>query len=250
MTEITAEVALRLAALNLSREQMAEVIAVISDLQVPAERKREKDRVRKAKARRVSAEVRGIPRKSADTTPTTHTSDAEDERNAMAGIGQSDGGVRGAYRERLTKEDLFLDSESSLSMFPRKRVKKTIGHRLPDDWMPTIDDLAFARSLLPAGKVESEVDRFRDHWHASAQRNAIKNDWVAAWRNWIRNEVQKLEPGGQPNVVNASFGSRRSNPTSHDARVAGMAAALSERPDSRLAEPGGIHHPKKPHAIG
>lgn len=65
------------------------------------------------------------------------------------------------------------------------RVK---GHRLPADWQPTAlpADLAAAVALWPLNALERELSRFRD-WAASATGpNAIKLDWQAAWRNWVR----------------------------------------------------------------
>ena len=35
--------------------------------------------------------------------------------------------------------------------------------------------------------VRSEADKFRDHWHGKAGRDATKADWQATWRNWCRN---------------------------------------------------------------
>ena len=62
------------------------------------------------------------------------------------------------------------------------------GHRLPEDWgpKPLTPDLAEAVAGWPAGAIERELSRFRD-WAASANGpNALKKDWDAAWRNWLR----------------------------------------------------------------
>lgn len=74
---------------------------------------------------------------------------------------------------------------------PHTPVNKTParkGHRLPDDWepKPLTADLAEAVKAWPSGAIERELAKFRD-WAASANGpNALKKDWDAAWRNWLR----------------------------------------------------------------
>jgi hypothetical protein len=45
-----------------------------------------------------------------------------------------------------------------------------------------------AASSLP--DLERTWDMFRDHWAAASGKTACKSDWLAAWRNWVRNEVK------------------------------------------------------------
>lgn len=67
---------------------------------------------------------------------------------------------------------------------PPTGVKK--GSRLPDDWRPTEADLAWAESAYPGRDFDHETEKFRDHWRAASGQNAVKRDWSAAWKNWIR----------------------------------------------------------------
>ena len=58
---------------------------------------------------------------------------------------------------------------------PKKRVVAR-GTRLSPDW-------------LPEGNFEQEeLERFRDYWTAKAGKDAVKVDWQATWRNWLRNK--------------------------------------------------------------
>jgi hypothetical protein len=91
--------------------------------------------------------------------------------------------------------DLFLVEESRGSESARARGKRC-ATRLPDDWMPTLTDLAFARSILPEAQVPIEVDSFRDHWHAANGPPSVKRDWSAAFRNWCRKAVKFAANGG------------------------------------------------------
>ena len=71
---------------------------------------------------------------------------------------------------------------------PEKQTPARKGHRLPVDWQPgpLTGDAAQAVAGWPPGAEERELARFRD-WAASATgANAVKSDWQAAWRNWIR----------------------------------------------------------------
>lgn len=71
---------------------------------------------------------------------------------------------------------------------PEKTPRARKGHRLPVDWQPAPLPASLAADVAawPSGALERELARFRD-WAASATGpNAIKTDWDAAWRNWLR----------------------------------------------------------------
>jgi hypothetical protein len=65
------------------------------------------------------------------------------------------------------------------------------GTRIPDDFAVTDAMIAWARDHTPlVGREDTEA--FQDHWR-SATRNAVKRDWVAAWRNWMRRAQRDAE---------------------------------------------------------
>lgn len=87
------------------------------------------------------------------------------------------------------------------------------GTRLPNDWQPCLTgEMAETVKAWPTGAVERELGRFRD-WAASATGpNAIKSDWQAAWRNWLRKaedegrygrptSPRSVGPPGKPDLV-------------------------------------------------
>lgn len=89
------------------------------------------------------------------------------------------------------KQDSFkleVKEEKKDPVVTRARAKH--GCRLPQDWQPTLDDLAFARTTLSEDAVKRQVDVFRDYWHARAGPTGVKLDWSATWRNWIRRESE------------------------------------------------------------
>lgn len=68
--------------------------------------------------------------------------------------------------------------------------KASKGARLAKDW--TLPEAwrtwaLEARAELGSAGVDLEADKFRDHWHAATGAKATKADWLATWRNWIRN---------------------------------------------------------------
>lgn len=61
------------------------------------------------------------------------------------------------------------------------------GTRLPPDWHPEPSLIAWAQSERTDLDVSTEVETFRDYWHARAGPGSVKLDWVKTFRNWIRN---------------------------------------------------------------
>ena len=100
--------------------------------------------------------------------------------------------------------------------------KPARGTRLPVDWQPKplSDECQAIASRWQAGVLERELSKFRD-WAASASGpNAVKKDWDAAWRNWIRNAEERHGTANRTNRENTSAGQRPAKP------VDGFTAAL------------------------
>jgi hypothetical protein len=59
------------------------------------------------------------------------------------------------------------------------------GTRLPENFTVTEEMKAWARQHTPlAGITDHEM--FMDHWRGQSGQRAVKADWVATWRNWMR----------------------------------------------------------------
>jgi hypothetical protein len=63
------------------------------------------------------------------------------------------------------------------------------GSRLPKDFKMPGDWLQWAMDERhwSADDTRVEAANFIDHWHAKPGKDAVKLDWEATWRNWIRN---------------------------------------------------------------
>lgn len=78
--------------------------------------------------------------------------------------------------------------------------KKAQASRLPDDWQPSIEDIAYATGKgLSRSAVDYQAEKFRNYWHARAGPNAVKNSWHATWCNWILKALEDGLPNGNAN---------------------------------------------------
>ena len=79
--------------------------------------------------------------------------------------------------------------------------KKSSGTRinpdfeLPDDWKTW----ALSETKWHPDAITREFSKFRDYWVAKSGKDATKADWLATWRNWIRNaqDRQRAPPAKQ-----------------------------------------------------
>jgi len=140
-------------------------VALMIDEVDTAKRRKAADAARKRASRpRTSADIRGIPRTSAEIQE-----------------------IRGqAYIE---------DLPSTQSQKGRKKVYAK--HALPTDFALTESDKrhAIERGWTP-DKLSSELARFRDHAMANSRKQA---DWHAAWRNWVTSPYQTRMNGHAAN---------------------------------------------------
>lgn len=61
----------------------------------------------------------------------------------------------------------------------------------------------WAREHAPlAGLVDHEM--FVDHWRAQSGQRAVKADWVATWRNWMRRVQENKSRFQQPSGARKS----------------------------------------------
>ncbi len=64
------------------------------------------------------------------------------------------------------------------------------GSRLPKDWILTKAWGEEALAIEPTWSADHcrfQADKFRDYWVAVSGKAGVKLDWLATWRNWVRN---------------------------------------------------------------
>lgn len=59
--------------------------------------------------------------------------------------------------------------------------------RLPAEWvLPKAWGVWAVSEGMSETDVRREAERFRDYWHSIGGQRAVKLDWQATWRNWVR----------------------------------------------------------------
>ena len=99
--------------------------------------------------------------------------------------------------------------------FAKQPKARTVrGARLPDDWKLPKAWGEWALTEFTAWTpeiVRLEAEKFADHWHAKAGKDACKTDWQATWRNWCRSDIaQRGKPAA--GTSGAVGGDWRKNP--------------------------------------
>lgn len=114
--------------------------------------------------------------------------------------------------ESTNHEPLTNNHISPLPPSGETKAKSVRGTRLPENWgldpdhetglTEEVRDAARAlktelESDWTSGTVRYHLNEFRNHFHASSQRNAVKLDWLAAWRNWCSKAMREM-PSADP----------------------------------------------------
>jgi uncharacterized protein YdaU (DUF1376 family) len=69
------------------------------------------------------------------------------------------------------------------------------GSRLPADWvLPRTWGEWAVEQGLSVETVRRQGEMFRDYWIAQSGAKAVKLDWQATWRNWIRSHLSRSAP--------------------------------------------------------
>lgn len=129
-----------------------------------------------------------------------------------AETGRSSGAERQArYRARKKAGDVTGDVTSDSHPAPNERDNLTPTHeekseakasskngdkagtRLPERWepKPLIGKTAEMVAAWPAGMIERELAKFKDHWLKTPGARGRSLDWDASYRNWLRNADER-----------------------------------------------------------
>ena len=184
-------------------------------------------RLRTEAARR-EREARRKGKEAAATVSVTET--VAEDVTASKGQGQGQGQRQGQGQGQ-GQGDIYpsLRSGGAGAGAHEAQPKIEQATRIPADWTLDEEGRAYARSQ---GLADDEVDRraedFRDYWLAEDSPKAVKRDWRAAWRTWIRDQrrppqapsmLLPLNGGKHPSSGN---GAAKTQPT-----TGGMAAAAA-----------------------
>ena len=94
---------------------------------------------------------------------------------------------------RSTDVQPIINQESLIINQSIGKAKR--GTRLAQDWVLPKEWKAWAMQARPSLNIDETAESFRDFWHSKAGATAVKLDWQATWRNWVRNQNQgRLNP--------------------------------------------------------
>jgi hypothetical protein len=97
-----------------------------------------------------------------------------------------------AHAEADTEAEAYTEKSKAKATAPPANR----GHRLPVGWEPSDADVDFAAGLRVDWRREAEA--FRDYWYSKPGKDAVKLDWSATWRNWVRRSSQRLAVKAEP----------------------------------------------------
>lgn len=118
--------------------------------------------------------------------------------------------------------------------------KTKSGSRLPAGWVLPDDWADWARKERPDLHPAQQAERFADYWHGIPGAKGRKTDWLATWRNWIRNEKRAGGNFPQPAVTHRSVEQTRADMDAvKPRRVASNEVALNAIDAAKAALRGG-----------
>lgn len=112
----------------------------------------------------------------------------------------------GSKMETQQKAHHTPDTSNQSEEQDQKLLASPRGSRLPTDWQPPDDWLTWATAERPEVDARNEAAKFADFWRSKAGKDARKTDWLATWRNWIRNargspSRPAQQPGAKPSAA-------------------------------------------------
>lgn len=105
---------------------------------------------------------------------------------------------------------------------PKARPARSgLATRLAEDWALPAPWREWAVKNRPDINPDQEAEKFADYWRAAPGKDGRKANWLATWRNWIRNAW--VSGGNQAKTTQAR-------------PVAGNSPEVIETPDVKIAE--------------
>lgn len=80
-----------------------------------------------------------------------------------------------------------------------KKERAQRGTRLPQDFQLPSDWIEFCNEHRPDLVPREVFAGFKDYWIAQPGQKAVKADWTATWRNWIRRQQAPLKTSQERN---------------------------------------------------
>ena len=92
------------------------------------------------------------------------------------------------HTERNANAPVFDANQEPRTNNQEPLLKKQRGSRLPQDFVLSKEWSDFCTQQRPDLNLQNTFDSFKDFWTAKAGSGGVKLDWLATWRNWVRNQ--------------------------------------------------------------
>lgn len=92
---------------------------------------------------------------------------------------------------RDPRPDPTREPPTEVPSSPPQVSKPKKATRIPEQFTVTEDMVDWARENTPDVDGRTETAKFIDYWTAKSGRDAAKLDWIATWRNWMRNAQER-----------------------------------------------------------
>lgn len=103
----------------------------------------------------------------------------------------------GEQRSRGTETNPSgLSGDADASPPPGPKTKRAT--RIPDDFSIPAALQQWAREECPDVDGKYETAQFIDYWRGRGGKEAMKVDWIATWRKWMRKGQKDIEEGSKP----------------------------------------------------
>jgi hypothetical protein len=142
------------------------------------------------------------------------TSEEQEERTSdRTGGPPADAGDPALKRSRSPVVGLTVAGDKNIEIIPPSPARVGRASRLAEDWLPTQEDVEYAKEKLPGADLALVFESFRNHWLGASGQRAIKVSWNAAWRKWCCDEVKyRRNPNsGSRSLVRAMYGEEFGN---------------------------------------
>ena len=101
------------------------------------------------------------------------------------------------YQDAIPETETETEAEAEV----KKKRTATRGARLPADWKPNAELVAWSKTERPDLDLRKVFEEFKDYWSSVPGLKGVKLDWDATWRNWVRKQT----------AVKASFAQQASD---------------------------------------
>lgn len=92
------------------------------------------------------------------------------------------------FSEETQGEPDAKASQSQSQISPSLRSGEQRATRLPPDWKLPQEYRDFCRTERPELDPDKVAAKFADYWHGVGGKGGCKTNWLATWRNWVRDE--------------------------------------------------------------